>query len=156
MCPLLLGLGSSKPSTSLLMASHLPSQAYHVCLSSSSRQSIKTSRFCLWRSRLDGGWSGGALPRWRPPLTPSFFIFGLYPLMWLYGQVCALLAWCGIRVLALSHCINRGFFSSIGIGFLAQKLQRISTVTFCLRLNKVDDFGGQSGSSMLVMIHRVR
>ena len=154
MCPLLLGFGSSKPSTRLpyeLTPTFLTS---HVAIPHPSRQSIGTSRFCLWRARM--GWSGGALPRWRPPLTPTFFIFGLCSLTWLDGQVCALLVWCGIRVLALFHCINRGSFSSIRIGFLAQKLWRISIVIFFLRFNKVDDFGGQSGSSMLVMIHCVR
>ena len=59
---------------------------------------------------------GGALPRWRPPLTHTNFFSGLG------SQLCAepvRFGFFGFRVLALSHCINRGSFSSIGIGFLA-------------------------------------
>ena len=158
MCSLFLGIASSIPSSRLLQDLMPTLPSISRVPPHPSRHSTRTSCFCSWRSCMvwrgsRQGWGGGALPRWRPPLTPSFFIFGLYSLTWLYGQVCALLAWCGIRVLALSHCINRGSFSSIGMRFLAQKLWRISIAIFCLRFNKVDDFGGQCGSSLFVMIH---
>ena len=75
MCPLLLGFGSSKPSTSLPYGLTPTSLTYHVCLSSSSRWSIGTSRFWRYKARMGGGWSGGALPRWSlPSLLPSLFL----------------------------------------------------------------------------------